>query len=733
MRALVCSCKVQKGKRVRVGIFATLALLCATVGSASPAGADSAAPIVTIIAPTVNQLVTAPVIIHGTVSDDTEVSGVKVAIYRSVAGGQFWNGSAWQISNTVVPVVLSSPHSLSTTWAYQFNAPPGGVFAVAAVATDPTGNIGLTPYQLFAIADSIDPTVTLTTPSANQTFNAKPVAIRGVASDNSAVGDVQIAIFRPIAPNGQFWNGTAWQASYATVTATLAAPGESTTDFTYAFDPPQMGGLFYVAAIAIDTSYRYDLTPFNPFTMPDAIQPTASLTSPTDGSTTTGSFAIAGSATDNNTLNFVGLAIYQAATRQYWNGSGWQAGFATVPANLTNPGSTNSTFVATFSPPAPGYYLIAALVVDGNYNYNITPFNTILAVPPFDPVKVSADFLPDGRLLVAQLSGEVSLVNPVLGTTSNLFTVPGVQYSGASGVLDVSVDPSFATNGRFYVYYGESATQRLRVDRFTFDASAAAMLASQTLIWRNSGPALTGGPANYGHLGGALNFGADGTFYLSVGDNGIPANSQLLTNSFGKVLRFKADGTAPSDNPFYDGAGPNIDEIWAYGLRNPFRGAIDPVTMQYLVTDIGSDYSASAYEEVNEVTRGANFGWPLCEGPITQPKIGPVCPVGVTGPVYSYNHPNGDGRAIMGGQFYRSAAFPPAFSGSFLFADFVTGAFDRLDQSTSPAAATSVATSNLIGGGVPIWIGVGPTDGAIYWLHFSSTGGGQLRRLRYVN
>jgi Bacterial Ig domain len=338
---------------------------------------DALSPGIAITSPLPNQTLNAtPVNIIGFATDNVGVASVAVAIYRNVGGGQYWNGTGWQSGNTVVPANLTSPGATNTNWSYNFSAPPGGVFAVAAIAYDGAGNYTVAPYQNFSITDNVVPTVTLTTPTPSQAFTTRPVTITGTATDNAGVGDVQIAIYRPMDPVGQFWNGTGWQVEYTTVPATLAAPGSATTTYTYSFNPPQAGGYFYVAAIALDTSYKYNLTPFTLFTLPDSIAPTALVANPVAGPTT-GALTITGTATDNISINRIGIAIYRLSTGLYWNGTTWQSAFASIPAALGNPGATTSSYTLTYTPPAPGTYYIGAVPVDGNYNYTLTPFTIV--------------------------------------------------------------------------------------------------------------------------------------------------------------------------------------------------------------------------------------------------------------------------------------------------------------------------------------------------------------------
>ena len=147
------------------------------------------------------------------------------------------------------------------------------------------------------------------------------------------------------------------------------------------------------------------------------------------------------------------------------------------------------------------------------------------------------------------------------------------------------------------------------------------------------------------------------------------------------MLRVNADGTIPSDNPFVDGPGANKDEIWAYGLRNPFRFSFDPMSGLLYLGDVGGNDHSTAYEEVDVIVRGANYGWPLCEGP---------CSVaGVTSPMYSYPHAGRD-AAIMGGFVYRGNQFPTEYQGNYFFADYAQNWLKRLTLDASGTIVTGV-------------------------------------------
>ncbi|TMG42046.1 MAG: PQQ-dependent sugar dehydrogenase, partial [Chloroflexi bacterium] len=248
-------------------------------------------------------------------------------------------------------------------------------------------------------------------------------------------------------------------------------------------------------------------------------------------------------------------------------------------------------------------------------------------------------FLPDGKMFIGEIGGTIRVVPPG-GTQPDAVPVnviPNAVATGDAGLLDLTLDPNFAQNGYYYVFYAQSVanSMRDRVSRFTATSDWRGTVAgSEFVVWQDDPD------SNPGHHGASVAFGPDGKLYISTGDHDVASNSQSLTNYRGKVLRVNADGTIPSDNPFVDGPGANKDEIWAYGLRNPFRFSFDPMSGLLYLGDVGGNDHSTAYEEVDVIVRGANYGWPLCEGP---------CSVaGVTSPMYSYPHAGRD-AAIMGG------------------------------------------------------------------------------------
>ncbi|HEX5718789.1 MAG TPA: PQQ-dependent sugar dehydrogenase [Thermoanaerobaculia bacterium] len=308
---------------------------------------------------------------------------------------------------------------------------------------------------------------------------------------------------------------------------------------------------------------------------------------------------------------------------------------------------------------------------------------------------------PDGRIFVCEQTGALRVVKDGKLLPQPFVTVP-VFTEGERGLLGVTVDPDFPRTPHVYVYY--TATKPVvhnRVSRFTASGDRAAH-GSETAILDL--PQL----AKPIHNGGAMHFGPDGHLYIAVGENAVPENAQNLGNPLGKILRIRKDGSIPSDNPFSGRA------IWAYGLRNPFSFAFQPGTGRMFINDVGR----KDWEEINEGEAGANYGWPVTEGPTNDPAY--------RAPLYAYRHgptPT-TGCAISGGAFYdpAEAQFPSEYLGAYFFADFCSGWIRRLD----PATKTAHAFATDIGG--PIGLQVGD-DGSLYYLAYED---GTISRIDYT-
>lgn len=333
---------------------------------------------------------------------------------------------------------------------------------------------------------------------------------------------------------------------------------------------------------------------------------------------------------------------------------------------------------------------------------------------------------PDGRMFVAEKMGKVVIIpnGASQPLASSLLTLTNIYTQHEAGILGLMLAPDFSTSGHFYVYYTAASPQRLRLSRFTATGNIAT-LSSEVVIWQGTET------VSDGHHGGTITFGPDGKIFILSGDQFYnPPDAQDLKTTKGKALRINPDGSIPTDNPFYDGAGPNKDEIWAYGLRNPFRGSYDQVTGRIIFGDVGGNVQSTAVEEIHILQRGVNYGWPNCEE-----NCGPT----IAAPLYAYRH-NNTQASVTGGLVYRGTQFPAAYVGSFFFGDFARSFIKRLTMSSS-GTLTGVLNfepeNGAEGGpyGNPVDFKEG-LDGSLYYLDiggYLQTGTGKIRRIRYVS
>jgi len=355
--------------------------------------------------------------------------------------------------------------------------------------------------------------------------------------------------------------------------------------------------------------------------------------------------------------------------------------------------------------------------------------NQIILTNLNEPVAI--EFLPDNRMVVVGRLGTIWLSLPSSGYTQ-LEQTPFLQLPNVStnfhenGLFSITLDPDFVQNGHYYVFYtAESPQVRDRLSRFTAVGNTTDP-STQVILWEDiAAPGAS-------HHGGALAFGPDGYLYFSVGEHEIKSNSQDLTTPRGKMLRLAKDGSIPTSNPFYDGAGPNYDAIWAYGLRNPFRMSFDPLTGVLYIGEVGGDFWNNAFEEVNVGVPGANYGWPLCEGTCSTP--------GVTSPIYSYSHNSRD-ASITGGFIYRGSQFPSSYYGSYFFGDYAQNWIRYLTFDVNGQVTGVVNFEPEHGGSDGPYGNItdlkeGP-EGALYYVDYNYTVTGQatpgsIRRISYT-
>lgn len=324
----------------------------------------------------------------------------------------------------------------------------------------------------------------------------------------------------------------------------------------------------------------------------------------------------------------------------------------------------------------------------------------------------------DSRLFVVEKGGVIKVQQG--GSVSAWLDISTqVDASGERGLLGLAFDPNFASNGRFYVDYIDKTTLNTVVASYTVNSSGAVDPASAKTILTVAQPA---GRSN--HKAGWIGFNAadPGNLYIATGDGGSANdpdnNAQNLNSNLGKLLRVTpgANGgyTVPTDNPFVGVAGN--DEIWAYGLRNPYRNSFDRQTGDLWIGDVGQ----GAREEVNFAAaaaglgRGANYGWRVREGTIATPGIGDPTPPNLTEPLFDYDR--NVGGTVIGGYVYRGA--DAGLNGKYVFGDFVTGDIWSYSGGTrteldSPLAGFQLTSFGEGGDGSLYAVGI---DGNIYLL-----------------
>ena len=249
---------------------------------------------------------------------------------------------------------------------------------------------------------------------------------------------------------------------------------------------------------------------------------------------------------------------------------------------------------------------------------------------------------------------------------------PRVSDAGnEEGLLGLAFDPGFAANGRFYVYYSAGQPRRSVVSRFTASQpdTGVADSDSETVILEVPQPFQN-------HNGGQLAFGPDGMLYIALGDGGSggdsQGNGQNISTLLGSILRVDVSGVGPDrgydvppDNPFV-GVRDARDEIWAYGLRNPWRFSFDRQNGALWTGDVGQN----SFEEIDLIKKGGNYGWNTLEGEhCYSPRAG-CDAAGTELPVIEYG--SNRGCSVIGGFVYRGKSIP-ALNGTYLYGDYCSG------------------------------------------------------------
>ena len=288
----------------------------------------------------------------------------------------------------------------------------------------------------------------------------------------------------------------------------------------------------------------------------------------------------------------------------------------------------------------------------------------------------------DDRMFILARNGIVRIVQDGQVQTEPYLDITSfVTTTGEMGALGLAFDPDFQNNGRFYIHYNSNqGGWWSRIARFTADDAAA------TTVDASTQQILLQIPQDGSfHNGGDLDFGPDGTLYLTLGDSFSSASAQDLTHPLGSIHRIDvSDGgdsyTIPVDDPYATAGGDTIPTIWAKGLRNPFRFGFDALTGDMWIGDVGS----TGWEEINFWPAGdhsgPNFGWRCYEGFVPASIPTPGC-----GPAANYVMPvavqptSGAWCSIIAGRVYRGNDFP-ALHGRFLYSDYCAGVIHALEQ-----------------------------------------------------
>jgi glucose/arabinose dehydrogenase len=276
--------------------------------------------------------------------------------------------------------------------------------------------------------------------------------------------------------------------------------------------------------------------------------------------------------------------------------------------------------------------------------------------------------MEDGSWLVTEQPGRVQRILPSGDAELFMDLTDRVHSGSEEGLLGLALTPDYASSGAFYLYYSAPDPRRGVLARFQTLPDGKGDLDSEQVILEVPEPF-----AN--HNGGQIVFGPDGYLYLGLGDGGSArdpdGNGQNLDTLLGSILRIDVSGgdaaySVPSDNPFV-GQGSARGEIWAYGLRNPWRFSFDAATGDLWVGDVGQN----TREEVDLVVKGGNYGWNVMEGSGCLDGGNNCDQDGLLLPVIDYA--NGGGNcAVTGGFVYRGAAIP-ALQGAYLYSDYCGG------------------------------------------------------------
>jgi hypothetical protein len=325
------------------------------------------------------------------------------------------------------------------------------------------------------------------------------------------------------------------------------------------------------------------------------------------------------------------------------------------------------------------------------------------------------------RLYVVEQGGTIRVIRDGQLQGTPFLDVSGrISSGGERGLLGLALHPQFATNRRLFVNYTEPGGDT-HIAEFRATSADAADPASERVL-------LTVAQPFANHNGGGLAFDNAGRLLIGLGDGGSGGdpfgNGQSLATLLGKILRIDVDaGTPyaiPADNPFRATAGA-APEIWAYGLRNPFRIAVDRPTGDLYIGDVGQSLVEEIDVELAPRRGGQNYGWNVMEGSQCYRPASGCDRNGLTLPVYDYTH--SEGCSVTGGVVYRGCRVP-ALAGTYFFGDYCSGFVRSFRVANGQATEPRDWTAGLRGVDSPTSFGL-DADGEVYVVDYD----GEVYRL----